>query len=100
MWRSEDMKEVAAASCRNKVRLAPGRHVQMESPRELCVLVHPAGVVQLNASAAEILELCDGTRTREEIIAHLLPRHTDPALACDVREFLEAARRRGWIIET
>jgi hypothetical protein len=66
VWRSEDMKEVAAASCRNKVRL----------------------------------ELCDGTRTKEEIIAHILPRHTDPALACDVREFLEAARRRGWIIES
>jgi pyrroloquinoline quinone biosynthesis protein D len=94
------MKEVAAASCRSKVRLAPGRHVQMETPRELCVLVHPSGVVQLNASAAEILELCDGTRTRDEIIAHILPRHTDPALAGDVREFLDAARRRGWIIES
>ncbi len=92
------MKELAA-SCRSKIRLAPGRHVQMETPRELSVLVHPSGTVQLNASAAEILELCDGTRTREEIIAHILPRHSDPALAGDVHEFLDAARRRGWIIE-
>lgn len=93
------MKE-AAASCRSKIRLAPGRHVQMETPRDRRVLVHPAGVVQLNESAAEILELCDGTRTCEEIIAHILPRHSDPALAGDVREFLDAARRRGWIIES
>jgi pyrroloquinoline quinone biosynthesis protein D len=93
------MKELAAF-CRSKVRLAPGRHVQPEATRHRRVLIYPTGSVQLNDSAAEILELCDGTRTREEIIAHILPRHSDPHLAGDVREFLDAARRRGWIIES
>ena len=58
-----------------------------------------AGVVQLNASAAAILALCDGTLTRDQIIARILPRSKDDSFAVDVRDFLSAARRRGWIIE-
>jgi len=63
------------------------------------VLVQPGGIVQLNESAAAILDLCDGTRTADEVIAQYV---TDPAnvdLAGDVREFLEAAMARGWIVE-
>jgi pyrroloquinoline quinone biosynthesis protein D len=97
--RAEQGMKDRAASCRNKIRLAPGRHVRVELRQDWHVLVQPAGTVQLNASAAAILELCDGTRTCEEIIAHILPRSADDGLACDVREFLDAARRRGWIIE-
>jgi pyrroloquinoline quinone biosynthesis protein D len=62
-------------------------------------LAGPTGVVQLNESAAAILALCDGTLTREQIIARVLTRSRDDSLAVDVRDFLNAARRRGWIIE-
>jgi pyrroloquinoline quinone biosynthesis protein D len=62
-------------------------------------LAGPAGVVQLNENAAAILALCDGTLTREQIVARILPRSKDDSFAVDVREFLNAARRRGWIVE-
>jgi hypothetical protein len=55
--------------------------------------------VQLNESAAAILALCDGTLTREQIISRVLPRSKDDRFAVDAREFLNAARRRGWIVE-
>jgi hypothetical protein len=54
--------------------------------------------VRLNATAAAILALCNGTSTRAEI-ATRVAGGSDPALAADVRAFLEAARRSGWILE-
>jgi len=89
-------KTVARAS---KVRLAAGRQLQKDSAGDGHFLTGPAGVVQLNESAAAILGLCDGTLTREQIIARILPRSKDDSFAVDVREFLNAARRRGWIVE-
>jgi pyrroloquinoline quinone biosynthesis protein D len=82
-----------------KVRLAPGRQLQKDASADGHVLVGPTDVVQLNESAAAILELCDGTLTREQIVARVLPRSKDDSFAVDVREFLNAARRRGWIVE-
>jgi pyrroloquinoline quinone biosynthesis protein D len=82
----------------SRIRLAPGRQLQKDSA-DRHILVGPKGVVQLNESAAAILALCDGTRTRDQIIARILPRSKEDSFAVDVREFLGAARRRGWIIE-
>ena len=89
-------KTVARAS---KVRLAAGRQLQKDSSGDGHFLTGPAGVVQLNESAAAILALCDGTLTREPILARVLHRSKDDSFAVDVREFLNAARRRGWIVE-
>ena len=82
----------------SKIRLASGYQLQKDSA-DGYLLAGPAGVVQLNASAAAILALCDGTLTRDQIIARILPRSKDDSFAVDVRDFLNAARRRGWIIE-
>ena len=90
----------SAANQQSRIRLAPGRHVHAEKPRDCHVLLYPTGMVQLNECAAAILALCDGTRTREEIIAHILPRTREADLAVDVRAFLDVARERGWIIES
>ena len=89
-------KTVVRAS---KVRLAAGRQLQKDSAGDGHFLTGPAGVVQLNESAAAILALCDGTLTREQIIARVLHRSKEDSFAVDVREFLNAARRRGWIVE-
>jgi pyrroloquinoline quinone biosynthesis protein D len=88
-----------AVSRGGKVRLAPGRQLQEDSAGDGHFLAGPAGIVQLNESAAAILALCDGTLTREQIIARILPRSKDDSFAVDVREFLNAARRRGWSVE-
>ncbi|HZO23627.1 MAG TPA: pyrroloquinoline quinone biosynthesis peptide chaperone PqqD [Steroidobacteraceae bacterium] len=82
-----------------RVRLAPGRQLQKDSAGTGQLLVGPGGIVQLNESAAAILALCDGSLTREQIVARMLPRSKDDSFAEDVREFLNAARRRGWIVE-
>jgi len=82
----------------SKIRLSPGRQLQKDST-DGHFLAGPRGVVQLNESAAAILALCDGTLTRDQIIARILPRSKDDSFAVDVREFLNAARRRGWVIE-
>lgn len=57
-----------------------------------------SGRVRLNATAAAILALCDGTSTRAEIVTRVAGT-ADPALAADVRAFLEAARRSAWVVE-
>jgi hypothetical protein len=62
------------------------------------VLVTRSGRVRLNATAAAILALCDGTCTRAEIVTRVAGG-ADPVLAADVRAFLDAARRSGWILE-
>jgi hypothetical protein len=58
----------------------------------------PKGPVQVNETAATILSLCNGSHTREEIVARIV-RERGGSLADDVRAFLSAAERRGWIVE-
>jgi pyrroloquinoline quinone biosynthesis protein D len=96
--RSQGMKDKALSRA-SRVRLASGRQLQKDSAGDGHMLVGPAGIVQLNESAAAILALCDGTLTREQIVARVLPRSKEDSFAVDVREFLNAARRRGWIVE-
>jgi coenzyme PQQ biosynthesis protein PqqD len=83
---------------RPKVRLAPAHRLQRPAAGGGPVLVTRSGRVRLNASAAAILTLCDGTYTRGEIVTSVAGT-ADPALAADVRAFLEAARRSGWVLE-
>jgi pyrroloquinoline quinone biosynthesis protein D len=61
-------------------------------------LISPKGSIPLNDSAAMILEMCNGKHTAEEIVARVV-RTGDDSLADDVRAFLDAAGRRGWIVE-
>ncbi len=91
------MKEYTVARA-GKVRLAPGRQLQKDAAGDGHILISRNGPVRLNESAAAILELCDGTRTREAIVARIV-HSKDDSLADDVRDFLDAAHRRGWIVE-
>jgi pyrroloquinoline quinone biosynthesis protein D len=61
------------------------------------MLVSTKGSVQLNETAATILGMCNGKHTAEEIVARILRTRGD-SLANDVRAFLDAAQRRGWIV--
>jgi pyrroloquinoline quinone biosynthesis protein D len=86
-------------SLRRKIRLAAGYQLQTGPSGSAHILVSPKGPIQLNESAAMILELCDGTYSAEEIVARVVGERDD-SLADDVRAFLEAAQRRGWIVES
>jgi pyrroloquinoline quinone biosynthesis protein D len=84
-----------------RLHLAPGvRIARGEDKPEALVLVSPGGKVQLNEVAVAILRLCDGSRTREDIVAEVVLRPRGNTQANDIAEFLDVARARGWIIET
>ncbi|MEP7086436.1 MAG: pyrroloquinoline quinone biosynthesis peptide chaperone PqqD [Gemmatimonadota bacterium] len=61
--------------------------VQFDDARQRSVLQYPEGAVLLNDTAAEILALCDGERTIEEIAATLNQRYGANVLA-DVQTYL------------
>lgn len=86
------------SSTRPKVRLTPAHRLLRPAAGGGPVLVTRSGRVRLNATAAAILALCDGTCTRADIVSRVAGTG-DPSLAADVRAFLEAARRSGWIVE-
>lgn len=92
-------KRPATKSERGGIRLARGVQLGGGGKKaDAPVLVCPSGKVQLNGSAVAILRLCDGSRSRDDIVAELAARrHT---LAADVIAFLDVARARGWIIES
>ncbi len=80
------------------LRIAPGLRLQWEEAQQAHVLLYPEGMVQLNPSSAEILGRCDGQRSASAIIAELQRDYPDADLADDVREFLDTALDRGWIV--
>jgi pyrroloquinoline quinone biosynthesis protein D len=93
-----------AVLCRTRNRLETGRQVRVEwrnagTASAQPVLVQPAGVVPLNESAAALLELCDGTRSFDEVVGQFVAQPGNAGLAADAQDFLEAARQRGWVVE-
>jgi pyrroloquinoline quinone biosynthesis protein D len=71
--------------------------MRYDDTREAHVLLLPERVVVLSESAAEILGLCDGTRSGPQIVAELESRYPGAELDADVREFLEEARGQKWL---
>ena len=62
-------------SATSRPRLWKFARVQFDDARQRSVLQYPEGAVLLNDTAAEILSLCDGTRTLAEIAATLKERY-------------------------
>lgn len=86
-------------SPRRKVRLAPECRLSGNAGRKGRVLVCPSGAVQLNEIASAVLGLCDGRLTREQIVTRMLAA-SRLSLARNVREFLDAAYRNGWLVNS
>jgi pyrroloquinoline quinone biosynthesis protein D len=84
-----------------RVRLARGIHLEGDKAKDgVIVLMCPNGPVQLNQIAAVILQLCDGSRDRENVVAEVVRVSHPRTRAAEIIEFLDAARARGWIDET
>jgi pyrroloquinoline quinone biosynthesis protein D len=61
--------------------------LEYDPVRQKHVLLYPEGAVLLNDTGAAILELCNGTRTVDEIVSILTERyHAD--VSADVNEYL------------
>ena len=85
---------------RTGVRLAPGIRLEDDKAKDgVIVLMCPNGQVQLNRIAAAILQLCDGSRDRDGVVAEVVRRSHPRTRAAEIIEFLDVARARGWIDE-
>jgi pyrroloquinoline quinone biosynthesis protein D len=80
-------------------RLVTGARLRYDEVREEHLLLVPEGAVRLNPSAAEILELCDGGRSVDEIVDVLTARYEGADVADDVRELLDGMTERGLLID-
>jgi pyrroloquinoline quinone biosynthesis protein D len=80
-------------------RLVTGARLQYDEVREEHMLLVPEGVVRLNQTAAEVLELCDGERSLDEIVGTLSERYDGADLREDVRGLVDGMTQRGLIVD-
>ena len=80
-------------------RLVTGARLQYDEVREEHMLLIPEGVVRLNPTAAEVLELCDGERSLDEIAGALSARYEGADVGGDVRELIDAMAERGLVVD-
>ena len=78
-------------------RLITGARLQYDDVRDEHVLLIPEGVVKLNPTAAEVLALCDGERSLDEIAGVLSARYQGADVLEDVRELVEAMTQKGLV---
>lgn len=82
----------------SNVRLVRGVRLQWDAMRQKHLLLLPEGALILNATAAAVLELCDGI-TQEEIVGKLAESYQNENIGKDVARLLSRLRDRGLIIE-
>jgi pyrroloquinoline quinone biosynthesis protein D len=80
-------------------RLVTGARLLHDDVRGEHVLLVPEGLVRLNPTAAEVLELCDGKRSLDEIVSALSARYDGCDLRADVRGLVDAMTQRGLVID-
>ena len=80
-------------------RLATGARLRYDDVREEHVLLIPEGAVRLNPTAAEVLELCDGGRSLDDIVGILSARYDSADLRADVHELVDAMAQRGLVVD-
>lgn len=80
------------------MEMHPNFHFRWEEPQQAYVLLYPEGIVKLNDSAAEILDICArGDRTIGEGSAVLENRYDHPQITAQIMQFMELAYAKGWI---
>jgi pyrroloquinoline quinone biosynthesis protein D len=80
-------------------RLATGARLRYDEVREEHVLLVPEGVVRLNDTAAEVLGLCDGERSLDDIAGVLSARYDGADVRDDVRELVDAMAQKGLVVD-
>ncbi|MCX7086735.1 MAG: pyrroloquinoline quinone biosynthesis peptide chaperone PqqD [Methylococcales bacterium] len=76
---------------------SPLHRLQWEEAQQKHVILYPEGMVELNQSSAEILKLCDGSRTLPQLVSDLEEKFATTGLTNDITAFLEVALKNGWI---
>jgi pyrroloquinoline quinone biosynthesis protein D len=80
-------------------RLIDGARLQYDDVREEHLLLVPEGAVRLNETAAQVLELCDGERSLDEISAAISERYGGADVSDDVRELIGGMGERWLVVD-
>ncbi|MGH2892472.1 MAG: pyrroloquinoline quinone biosynthesis peptide chaperone PqqD [Solirubrobacteraceae bacterium] len=80
-------------------RLVTGARLRYDEVREEHMLLVPEGAVRLNPTAAEVLGLCDGDRSLEDIVGLLSERYQGSDVGDDVRGLVDAMTQRGLLVD-
>jgi pyrroloquinoline quinone biosynthesis protein D len=80
-------------------RLVTGARLRYDEVREEHLLLIPEGAVRLNPTAAEVLELCDGDRSLDDIVGALSARYEGADVRDDVLELVDAMAQRGLVVD-
>jgi pyrroloquinoline quinone biosynthesis protein D len=83
----------------NTPRLPEGSRLHWDRVRQRHVLLFPEGAIGLNDTALQVLELCDGTRTVDQIADALSERFGGANVHEDVESLLTALANRGMVID-
>lgn len=78
-------------------KLTRGARLRFDKVRGSHVLMLPETAVMLSDTSAEILKLCDGARSEDEIVVELETRYPGAELRADVLEFLADAKSQRWL---
>jgi coenzyme PQQ biosynthesis protein PqqD len=76
-----------------------GARLRYDEVREEHLLLIPEGAVRLNPTAAEVLELCDGERSLDDIVGALSERYQGADVRDDVVELVDAMVQRGLVVD-
>ena len=68
-----------------------------EEKEQAYLLLYPEGIIKLNDSAGNILKLCTGENTFEEVIVELKAIFGPQASENDIYNFMETAIGKGWV---
>ncbi|MGA1939638.1 pyrroloquinoline quinone biosynthesis peptide chaperone PqqD [Arcobacter sp. YIC-310] len=71
--------------------------LQFEKAQDCFVLLYPEGMVQLNQSAGEIMNQCDGTKSFNQIVKTLEKKFEMSDLSKDIEAFFNEAFERKWV---
>jgi pyrroloquinoline quinone biosynthesis protein D len=79
-------------------RLVTGARLSYDDVRDEHLLLIPEGAVRLNPTAAQVLELCDGERSLDDIAGALSARYEGADVRDDVRELLDDMAQQGLVV--
>ncbi len=81
-------------------RLVTGARLRYDEVREEHLLLVPEGAVRLNPTAAEVLALCDGERSLEDIVGVVSERYDGSDVGDDVRGLVDAMTQKGLLVDS
>jgi pyrroloquinoline quinone biosynthesis protein D len=88
---------MAAIVNSSRPRLADKARLKWDAVRSKHLLLFPEGFLVLSPTANEILELCDGRRTFDEIVKTLGERYQNNAIEADVKEVLQKLADKNFV---